>query len=103
MFPYRWVVWLAKILWRAPSPMLTVTVYIVKCQTLLACLGTFHSTAPAGLLLDPRHGRDGGGAGAGPQPLHPRLRPRDRDAAVRHAQRGLPQRRDRHAETRGGH
>ena len=57
---------------------------------------------PPGLLLDPRHGRDGGGAGAGPQPLHPRLRPRDRDAAVRHAQRGLPQRRDRHAQTRGG-
>ena len=60
-----------------------------------ACMsGDISLHCTPGLLFDPRHGRDGGVAGAGPQPLHPRLRPRDRDAAVRHAQRGLPQRRD---------
>ena len=31
----------------------SVTVYIVKCQTLLACLGTFHSTAPQGSFSIP--------------------------------------------------
>ena len=55
----------------------------------------------AGSLLDPRHGRDGGGPGDGPQLVPARPGARHQGAPCRHAQRGLPQGRDRHAQTGG--